>query len=288
MKYKVKDRLGNEWYIKESFIVKFFYGTIVGRVFIKLFSFSLFSKLVGLFLNSKLSKFKIKNFIKNNNIDMNLYENRKYKSFNDFFTRKIKNIDYSNNKDIFISPCSSKLTRYKISKNGVYNIKGSYYSIKDLLNNDSIYKEYNGGEILIFRLEASDYHRYIYIDNGTKGENVFIPGELNTVRPIALKHFNIYKRNSREYTVMNTENFGKVIQVEVGALLVGKINNLHGNYTFTKGQEKGMFEFGGSTIVLLVKKGLVSIDEDIVENSLNGIETKVNIGEQIGKKRALK
>lgn len=285
MKYGVKDRLGNEWYIKESNVVRFFYGTIIGRLIVRIFSIPLFSKLMGLFLDSKLSKFKIKSFIKMNNIDMSLYKEKDYKSFNDFFTREIKNIDYSKNKDDFISPCSSKLSVYDINEDGLYRIKNSYYRIKDLVNNNPIYKEFIGGKLLIFRLEATDYHRYIYIDNGSKEKNVFVPGILNTVRPIVLKHFNIYKQNSREYTIMHTDNFDDVIQIEVGAIMVGKINNKHEEYTFKKGEEKGMFEFGGSTIVLMIKKDIVDLDSDIIKNSSDGFETKVSVGESIGKRK---
>lgn len=285
MKYGVRDRLGNEWYIKESNVVRFFYGTIIGRLIVRIFSIPLFSKLMGLFLDSKLSKFKIKSFIKKNNIDMSLYKEKDYKSFNDFFTREIKNIDYSKNKDDFISPCSSKLSVYDINEEGLYKIKNSYYRIKDLVNNNFIYKEFIGGKLLIFRLEATDYHRYIYIDNGSKEKNVFVPGILNTVRPIVLKHFNIYKQNSREYTIMHTDNFDDVIQIEVGAIMVGKINNKHEEYTFKKGEEKGMFEFGGSTIVLMIKKDIVDLDSDIIKNSSDGFETKVSVGESIGKRK---
>lgn len=285
MKYGVRDRLGNEWYIKESNVVRFFYGTIIGRLIVRIFSIPLFSKIMGLFLDSKLSKFKIKSFIKKNNIDMSLYKEKDYKSFNDFFTREIKNIDYSKNKDDFISPCSSKLSVYDINEDGLYKIKNSYYRIKDLVNNNFIYKEFIGGKLLIFRLEATDYHRYIYIDNGSKEKNVFVPGILNTVRPIVLKHFNIYKQNSREYTIMHTDNFDDVIQIEVGAIMVGKINNKHEEYTFKKGEEKGMFEFGGSTIVLMIKKDIVDLDNDIIKNSSDGFETKVSVGESIGKRK---
>ena len=285
MKYGVRDRLGNEGYIKESNVVRFFYGTIIGRLIVRIFSIPLFSKIMGLFLDSKLSKFKIKSFIKKNNIDMSLYKEKDYKSFNDFFTREIKNIDYSKNKDDFISPCSSKLSVYDINEEGLYRIKNSYYRIKDLVNNNFIYKEFIGGKLLIFRLEATDYHRYIYIDKGSKEKNVFVPGILNTVRPIALKHFNIYKQNSREYTIMHTDNFDDVIQIEVGAIMVGKINNKHEEYTFKKGEEKGMFEFGGSTIVLMIKKDIVDLDNDIIKNSSDGFETKVSVGESIGKRK---
>lgn len=286
MLYVTRDREGKDYIINESSPVKFLYGTVGGRFLIKLFSMPFISKSVGFFLDSSFSIFMIKRFIKKNNIDMNLYEEEKYNSFNEFFTRKMKSdkLDINYDGDILISPCNAKLTCYEINDECIYRIKDSYYKISDLLNGNPIYKDYDGGYMLVFRLCADDYHRYIYIDNGTKEENVFVKGVLNTVRPIALEHFDIYKRNSREYSVLRTENFGDVVQVEVGALLVGKISNLHQDYTFKRGEEKGMFEFGGSTIVLLVKKDIVLLDGDILKNSSEDAETLVTVGSRIGKR----
>lgn len=286
MLYVTRDRDGKDSIIKESSTVKFLYGTVVGRCFIKFFSMPFFSKAAGFFLDSSFSIFMINKFVRKNNIDLSLYEKDKFDSFNDFFTRRMKeeNLSINMDSDVFISPCNAKLTCYKINDKNVFQIKNSYYSLSDLLDGNPIYKDYIDGYVFIFRLCADDYHRYIYLDNGSKEDNVFIPGILNTVRPIALEHFDIYKRNAREYTVLHTENFGDVIQIEVGALLVGKISNLHQTHDFKRGEEKGMFEFGGSTIVLLVKNNMVEIDEDILKNSSEETETLVTIGSRIGKR----
>ena len=92
----------------------------------------------------------------------------------------------------------------------------------------------------------------------------------------------VFQTNSREWTILETENFDKIIQIEVGALLVGRIVNYHQEYQFKKGEEKGKFEYGGSTIVLLIKKDKVLIDKKILENSQRNIETPITIGEKIG------
>jgi len=288
MKYEIKTRDGESRYITESKTVQVLYNTFIGRCFIKLLSLPFISKTVGWFLSTSVSKLKINSFISKNNIDISLYEEKEYKSFNDFFTRKIKKLNVDKDVNSFVSPCDSKLTVYDIDDESVFIIKGSYYSVSDLLDGNDISKAYMGGYALVFRLEATDYHRYIYIDNLNHEKPVFIKGVLNTVRPIVLKYFNIYKRNSREYTILHTENFGDVIQVEVGALLVGKINNFYEGGEHKKGEEKGMFEFGGSTIVLLVEKDKVVIDKDILDNSKQNIETEVKCGERIGKKNLRK
>lgn len=264
----------------------FLYNTIVGRCILKVMTQPVISKVVGFFMNTKASTIIINKFVKKNNINMAEFVKTKYSSYNDFFTRKIlpnKRI-IDNNKLSFISPCDAKLTAYTISSDSSFNIKGSKYTVSNLIQNDSKAKEFIGGNILIFRLSVDDYHRYCYIDNGTKTKNTYIKGILHTVQPIALNNYEVYKTNCREYTIMQTENFGEIIQIEVGAMMVGKIKNLHEEYTFKKGEEKGFFEFGGSTICVLVKKDVIDLDEEIITNTLNEYETKVKYGERIGVK----
>ena len=267
--------------------IVFLYRNKLGRLLLKIISLPIISKIAGWFMDRKISAIAIKRFIKKNNIDVSIYEEKKYTSYNDFFTRKIKSkcrkIDM--NPKSLISPCDSKLSAYEINEKSVFKIKDSYYKVEDLLKDEKLAKKYQDGYCLIFRLCVDDYHRYCYIDNGKKNKNKFINGVLYTVRPIVLENYNIYKENSREYTTLKTENFGDVIQVEVGATIVGRIKNHHEEYNFTKGEEKGMFEFGGSTIVLLIEKNKVEIDKEIIDNTKQGYETVVKYGEKIGHKR---
>ena len=275
---------------KNGYLLTFLYKNAVGRVILKFMTLPFISKIAGWIMDSRISTIAINSFIKKNNINMAEYEEKKYISYNDFFTRKVKKecrrID--KDKNILISPCDSKLTAYEINDNSIFMIKNSYYKLEDLLKNKELSKKYKNGYCLIFRLCVDDYHRYCYIDNGKKNKNTFIKGVLYTVRPIALEKYNIYKENSREYTVLKTENFGDVVQIEVGATMIGRIKKHHEEYQFNKGEEKGMFLFGGSTIVLLIKKGKVKIDSDILKNTEEGFETIVKLGEKIGKKEAKK
>lgn len=270
---------------KQNKLLKKLYGNTLGRVVLKILTAPCISKAAGAFMDSRASKLLIKPFIKRSGIDTSQYVMRDFRSYNDFFTRLVKQgkrpVDFR--PDHLISPCDSKLTAHKISKNSIFRIKGSRYRVSDLLQNDFLAKRFCGGYCLIFRLEVDDYHRYCYIDNGTKTDNTFIPGELHTVNPIALERYNIYKRNCREYTVLHTENFGDVVQIEVGAMMVGRIVNNHGEASFRRGEEKGRFEFGGSTIVMLFGRDSISVDYDILRNSAEGIETVVKLGEKIGK-----
>ena len=237
-------------------------------------------------MDSPLSKPLIKPFTRRSGIDTSEYIMKGINSYNDFFTRRIKpgRRPVDTDPDHLISPCDSKLTVHKINSRSFFCIKGSRYRVSDLVSNEFLAKRYCGGYCCIFRLEVNDYHRYCYIDDGVKSENTYIRGELHTVNPIALERYNIYKRNSREYTVLHTENFGDVVQIEVGAMLVGRIVNLHEESSFMRGDEKGRFEFGGSTIVLLFEKDSIVPDMDILRNSADGTETVVKYGEKIGTK----
>ena len=260
--------------------IKFLYTSILGRIILKVITCRFISKLVGKYMNSKLSIKRINKTIKENNIDMSLYEKNEYNSFNDFFIRRKKNLNFDTNKNDFVSPADSKLLAIKLSKESTFDIKGSFYTLKDIVGED-LTNKYNNGYALIFRLEVSDYHRFHFIDDGTRDDYKFIKGKLHTVQPIAYNK-KIFHTNCREYTTLHTKHFGDIIEVDVGALCVGKITNNKEIKEFKKGDEKGYFEFGGSTIILFVEDKKIIIDNDILLNSTLGKETVVSCGEKIG------
>ncbi|MBQ6933365.1 MAG: phosphatidylserine decarboxylase [Clostridia bacterium] len=267
--------------------LSFLYGTALGRIILKPLTAPWISKVAGAFLSTKPSCVLIKPFIKSNNIDMSQFKPVKYNSYNEFFSREIREEARAVDMDSshFISPADSKMTVIPIADDTFFNIKHTRYNVESLLKNRSLAEEYKGGYVMIFRLCVDDYHRYCYVADGEKSENTFIKGVLHTVNPIANDYYPIYKENSREYTTLETADFGKLTIIEVGALLVGKIVNNHGKAKVKRGQEKGYFQFGGSTVVVLVKKDEVVIDSDIMENSLADIETIVRMGEKIGTKK---
>lgn len=265
--------------------VKFLYNTKLGNILLFILTKRWISKLVGKYLDSKLSCHKIKKYVNKNNIDLNLYVEKKYTSFNDFFTREIKpeNRPFTMDQKSFPSPCDGKLTVYNINETNTFNIKGFDYTLETLLNNEELAAKYKNGLCVVLRLSVEDYHRYFYIDDCTKEKGIFIKGKLHTVQPHALGKRKVFSENCREYTVMHTQNFGTVTQIEVGAMMVGKIVNKHKDEGFhSRGEEKGMFEFGGSTIVLLLEKDRVILDEEFFTNTKDDNETYVLCGEKIG------
>ena len=259
--------------------LKFLYNSFIGRILLKLIINPIFSKIYGKYNNMFISKKKINRFIEKYNIDINEYEEKEYGSFNDFFIRKKKKTSYEKEKNFFIAPADSKLMVYKIEDDMTIKIKQSMYTIEELILDHIDLEQFKNGNCLIFRLSMDDYHRYCYIDDGKIEKIKKIKGKLHTVSSISNTH-KVYSQNSRICNYLNTDNFGKIIYIEVGALLVGRINNCN-KTQFTKGEEKGYFELGGSTIVILTSER-IKIDNDIIEYSNKGIETKVKYGERIG------
>ena len=260
------------------------YGSIIGRALHRPLISPVVSKLAGCFLSSGPSRILIRSFIRRNNINMAQFEPVRYRSYNEFFSRKIRPEMRPIDADPthLIAPCDSKLTALKITPDSVFTLKHTQYTLESLLRNDALAQKYAGGYALIFRLTVDDYHRYCYICDGEKDDNIHIPGMLHTVNPVANDHYPIYKENSREYSILHSEHFGNILMMEVGALLVGKIVNHHNRARVMRGEEKGYFQFGGSTVVLLLQAGRAKIDNDILENSHENIETIVRMGERIG------
>ena len=284
MKQITRDGIRREGEDGQDRMLKRLYGNLFGRLLLKLLTARWISKVAGAFLSTRLSCRLIPSFIRKNNIDMSQYEDETYGSYNEFFCRRIRPelrpIDQT--PEHLISPADSKLTVLPITADSHFNLKNTEYTVASMLRNPELAKEYEGGYCCIFRLTVDDYHRYCYVADGEKEDNVFLKGKLHTVNPIANDYYPIYKENSREYSIMHTEAFGDLVMMEVGALLVGKIVNHHGKASVTRGQEKGYFQFGGSTVVLLLKKDTVCLDEDLLENSRQGYETVVKFGEKIG------
>lgn len=270
--------------LKDSKLLTFFYNNVIGRCILKIFTKKWFSNLCAIYLNSPLSKIRIKRFIKKNKINMNDYLECEYKSFDEFFIRKIdlSKRPLQEGKNILISPCDAKLSVYTIDEHTNLYIKNSWYTIPELLQDKTLAKKYDNGFCLVFRLCVDDYHRYYYIDDGEVISHKRINGVLHTVRPIALKYTKVFSENTREYSLLKTSSFGNVIQMEVGALLVGRICN-HDKKDFSRGCEKGYFRFGGSTIVMLFERDKIELDPDIVDKINSDIEIKVKLFETIGR-----
>lgn len=265
--------------------LNFLYKTKMGRIFLRPLISKPVSDFSGFLLDSKFSKSIIKSFAKKNNIDLNDYILDDIGSFNDFFCRRIKPelrpIDTEESH--LVTPCDGLLKVIPIEEGKVFPVKQSIFTIKDLLQDDELAESFEGGYCLVYRLCVNHYHRYGYFETGVKKQDVVIPGVYHTVRPIALEAGPVFVQNSRQYTVIETERFGKCVQMEVGAMLVGRIvNEQPSEASVVRGAEKGHFEYGGSTIIVLIPKNVARLDEKLIAASNNGEETPVVMGQSIG------
>ncbi len=267
---------------QESAALRFLYHTAPGRLLLRPLCSRGLSRLCGRFLDAKASRLLVGPFVRRHNIDLSEYQQREFKSFNDFFTREIRPELRPIDRDpsALVAPCDGLLRVYPIRDGTLIPVKQSAYTVSSLLGGDSLADRYRGGLCLVFRLCVDHYHRYCWPDGGTRGESTFLPGVLHTVRPIALERYPVFVQNCREYTPLATDHFGTVTQVEVGAMLVGKIWNRPGSGRVERGEEKGMFLYGGSTIALLVEEGRLELSADIA--AAQGEEVPVKMGQRLG------
>ncbi|MBP5679216.1 MAG: phosphatidylserine decarboxylase [Bacilli bacterium] len=267
---------------KKIISVKHFGGKALGiiyrsRILTWIVTCSFVSFLYGLYQGSFLSRGKIQKFILENRISMEKYEKKEYSSFTDFFIRKLKKISFDSHPKHLTSPVEGYLLCYPVSSDLSFSVKNHLYTLDELLEGEDV-SSYQKGMVFVFRLVLSNYHRFHYIDDGKRIKRKVIPGRLHTMSDSS-KNYKIFKENYREYSILKTNNLGEMIYMEVGALLVGKIHN-HDLDSFQRGEEKGYFLPGGSTVILIMNH--VQVDSDILKYSQKGIETKVDVGERIG------
>ena len=268
---------------RDGAALRFLYHTPLGRLLLRPLCARPLSRLCGRFLDSPLSKPLIRPFVRRNGIRLEDFFSDNFRCFNDCFSRRIRPglrpVDPS--PDALVAPCDGLLSVYPIQKDMVIPAKQSRYTINDLLGGDPAAARFEGGTCLVFRLCVNHYHRYCYPDGGRPLRSGFIPGELHTVRPIALEQLPVFVRNCREYALLETDHLGTVAQIEVGAMLVGKIANQPAPEHFERGDEKGMFLYGGSTVILLTEPGRIHIPEEAFALSAEEREIPVCMGERI-------
>lgn len=268
---------------------RFLYRKPVGRVLLRALVRPGVSKAAGAFLDTRLSKPLVAPFIRANGIDISQFEGAPFATFNDCFSRVIKPglRPVDGDPAVLVSPADSKLTVLPITPHGKMVLKGTEYTVALLLRDAVLAKRYEGGYAFIFRLSVDDYHRYCFPAAGTVGTPRRIEGVLHTVSPLANEAQPIYKQNTREYVELATEAFGTLILMEVGALLVGRIVNHPVAGAVEKGQEKGYFQYGGSTIVVLARKDALEVDEALLEASARGEETQVRYGQGVARAKGI-
>ena len=267
-------------------MLRFMYNRRVGKLSLNLlFKRKLFSAWMGLLMDTAYSRKYIKGFVKRHKMDLSDYlvPTGGFMSFNDFFYRKLKPGARPLGEGL-VSPADGRAVAFAtIDEHTHFFIKGSEFDLRHFLDDEKLADQFKGGSMLIVRLAPVDYHRYHFPVAGIAGPSIPIKGWYYSVSPIALKgNLEIFLQNQREYCLIDTPDMGQVLMCEVAATSVGSMKQTYTTGKIEKGQEKGYFAFGGSTVVLLMEKGKVKFDADLLENSKKGNELQLRMGERIG------
>jgi phosphatidylserine decarboxylase len=299
---RVSNRVENEQ-VYGSQYVDLAYKNPIGFFLTKLFFVRPWlSKIMGAVENSKSSRSKILPFIAKYEIKMEDYEPQDFKNFNEFFIRKFRNGKRPFNPSA-ATFCAGAEARYlafeNISANFRVKVKGIDVSISELFGHTkeahTLAQEFDGGTVIIARLCPVDYHRFHFPCNGEVITQYRVKGVLHSVNPVALAaHPEIFLVNERQVCIFKNSTFGNVAMIEVGALGVGKIVQSYADgkfntIKFDKGDEKGYFLFGGSTVIWVLKKGAITLAQDLKTNSSNiegSLETWIPLGDTLGEFRS--
>ncbi|THY53466.1 hypothetical protein D6C98_04876 [Aureobasidium pullulans] len=236
---------------------------------------------------------QIPGFINFHQLDMSevLLQTSDFKSFNEFFYRKLKPdarpCSAADRPEIVVSPADCRSVVFnQITEAQRIWVKGREFSVERLLGNayPEDAKRYVGGAMGIFRLAPQDYHRFHIPVDGTMLEPKLIDGEYYTVNPMAIRSaLDVYGENVRVVVPIDSPKHGRVMVICVGAMMVGStvITRKTGEQV-KRAEELGYFKFGGSTLLLLFEPGKMLFDDDLVDNSNGALETLVRVGMSIG------
>lgn len=290
MKIKFIDRKSGEIKFEKppgEGLLKFLYNNPFGKLAIlPLAKRKFISAFYGRNMETSSSINKIERFVKELGIDMSESIKRieEFTSFNDFFYRKLKPSARPIGKD-FVSPGDGRLLAFEdISEVHNFFVKGREFTLSEFLGSESLAEKYKNASMLILRLAPNDYHRFHFPYDGIPTEITKIKGSYFSVSPYALasNFTKVFCENKREFCELKTEDKGTVLLTPVGATMVGTIIETYTpNKPLQKGDEMGYFAFGGSTVVILVDKDKIKIDQDILTNTKNKIESFVKMGEKI-------
>lgn len=277
--------------------LRFAYENPVGRFFVwALAKRKLFSLYYGWRMNRFYSSYKVLPFIIKYDLDVDEFAKKAYDygTFNEFFSRALRKgaRPIAEGETVAVFPADGRhLVFPNVDQAGGFYVKGATFSLVELFGEQDLPPEkrvlstkYSGGAMVISRLCPVDYHRFHFPCAGVPGEPRLINGALYSVSPIALRrNIEYLVQNKRKLTELETKAFGSVACFEVGATNVGTIV-----HTFVpgrlakKGEEKGVFKFGGSCVITLFQAGRIRFDPDLVEHSRDNLETYARMGDRMG------
>ena len=266
--------------------LRFLYGSKKGMLIATLLAkFPLFSQFIGWWQRRSWTKKKISPFIAQFGVVASEFDKpvECYPSFDAFFVRTLKKESRPLAPGPIIPADGRYLFYQDISTCDGFVVKDKKFSLEKLVGAESIAKDYARGSMVIARLCPSDYHRFHFPVDCIPGPARLINGPLYSVNPIAVKqNIDLLTENKRMITQLKAEYYGTILFIEIGATNVGSIHQTFCPGTsYKKGDEKGYFSFGGSSLILLFEKGRIKIAKDLLTNSAQHIETLCLMGQPL-------
>lgn len=245
------------------------------------------SRLLGCLANSRFSRRQIAAVIRDLGIDAGEFADAvdSYPTFNAFFSRRLKPTarPFVAEADAIASPADGRVLVFpRLQKETVLPVKGKSFTVDSLLGRPC--PEFHDGSLAIVRLCPADYHRFHFPCDGAILENRRIKGCYHSVNPFALAMgIDVFGQNERQITLVESDLLGRYAYIEVGAFGVGSIVQTFAGPSVRKGDEKGYFQYGGSTVVLVFQPGQIQFEKDLVEHSAEGLETFLKAGALLAK-----
>lgn len=270
--------------------LRFAYENPVGRFFVWLLARRvLFSKWYGWKMNKRVSANLILPFIVDYDINVDEFAKSPFvfKTFNEFFDRALKPEarPIAAGEHVAVFPADGRhLVFPSVDTADGFYAKGKKFTLAQLFADEALAKEFAGGGMVISRLCPVDYHRFHFPVNGQPGEPRLINGALYSVSPVALRRRLEYLvENKRMLTLIESPQFGRVAMLEIGATNVGSIRQTHvPKRAVKKGEEKGLFAFGGSCVITIFPRARITFDADLIEPSSQQMEVYARMGDRLG------
>src|SRR5438132_7198616 len=248
--------------------------------------------LYAVYENTHWSARQIEPFVRKYHIDRSEFESREYGSFAEFFDRRfrpgVRRFPSSPGEmGAFAEARYFGWTRLEAEQR--FPVKGSSLNAEQILGNAQRARPFIGGPVLLVRLAPVDYHHAHYPDHGRTLDHDRLGHRLWTVNWHALLNKpDILFSNERNVNILETRHFRRLAFVEVGALSVGRIVQVHPlDAPFQRGEEKSVFRFGGSAIVVFGQPGMWRPSDDLLAHTTEGVETFVRLGEPVGLRASL-
>ena len=270
--------------------LRFAYETLLGKCLSGLlFNTSGLSCLMGMYYDSSLSRRNIADLasIPGCSPEEAEFPLDHYKTFNDFFARRLKNgtRPFDSAEEALSSPADGRISVFENLKGtDSVPVKGAKRSLNELCCEDFGEKKL---AVAVIRLAPVDYHRFHFPCGCVQKEPPrCVAGKYHSVNPIALAVCpDVFVENTRQITTLESEKFGLFRYLEVGAFGVGSIIQYTGPGSHLKQSEKGCFKFGGSTVILVFENDRLQWAPDLLKNTSNGYETLIRLGETLAAAR---